>query len=118
MDDYLVKSIKNYSFKKGVSRTKEQVYFFIKFDGKKYPISFFDEHVLEVETSVVPNLRGLVDIYKLDKFFAQGLLVMMESNEYITRYEYKRYTPSKTTQPSDYAFEVLCKGWEDFKLHC
>ena len=105
-----MKSIKNYSFKKAVTRTKEQVYFFIKFDGKKYPISFFDERVLEVETSVVPNLRGLVDIYKLDKFFAQGLLVMMESNEYITKYEYKRYTPCKATQPSDYVFEGLCKG--------
>ena len=110
MDDYLVKSIKNYTAKKELSGTKEQVYFFIKFDGKKYPISFFDERVLEVETSVVPNLRGLVDIYKLDRFFAQGLLVMMESNEYITRYEYKRYTPSKTMQPSDYVSEGLCKG--------
>ena len=110
MDDYLVKSIKNYAVKRGSARTKEQVYYFIKFDGKKYPISFFDENILEVETSVVPNLRGLVDIYKLDKFFAQGLLVMMESNEYITKYEYKRYTPSKTTQPSDYVSEVACKG--------
>ena len=109
MDDYLVKSIKNYKVKRGLARAKEQVYFFIKFDGKKYPISFFDENFLEVETSVVPNLRGLVDIYKLDKFFAQGLLVMMESNEYITKYEYKRYNPSKTTQPSDYVFEVVCK---------
>ena len=105
MDYYLEKSIKNYAVKKSFARTKEQVHFFIKFDGKKYPISFFDENVLEVETSVVPSLRGLVDIYKLDKFFAQGLLVMMESNEYITKYEYKRYTPSKTTQPSDYLFE-------------
>ena len=110
MDDYLVKSIKNHAMKRGLARTKEQIYFYIKFDGKKYPISFFDENVLEVETSVVPNLRGLVDIYKLDKFFAQGLLVMMESNEYITKYEYKRYTPSKTTQPSDYVFEGVCKG--------
>ena len=110
MDDHLIKSMIKYTVNNGLSRTKEQVYFFIKFDGKKYPISFFDEHVLEVETSVVPNLRGLVDIYKLDKFFAQGLLVMMESNEYITKYEYKRYTPSKTTQPSDYVFEGLCKG--------
>ena len=110
MDDYLIKSIKNYAVKKDLGRTREQVHFFIKFDGKKYPISFFDESVLEVETSVVPNLRGLVDIYKLNRFFAQGLLVMMESNEYITRYEYKRYTPSKTTQPSDYVFEGFCKG--------
>ena len=110
MDDHLVKSIKNYTVKKALSRTKEQVYFFIRFNGRKYPISFFDEHVLEVETSVVPNLRGLVDIYKLDKFFAQGLLVMMESNEYLTKYEYKRYTPSKTKQPSDYVFEGVCKG--------
>ena len=110
MDDYLIKSIKNYAGKKDLARTKEQVHFFIKFDGKKYPISFFDESVLEVETSIVPNLRGLVDIYKLNKFFAQGLLVMMESNEYITKYEYKRYTPSKTMQPSDYVSESLCKG--------
>ena len=110
MDDHLVKLIKNRTLKKVLSRTKEQVYFFIRFDGRKYPISFFDEHVLEVETSVVPNLRGLVDIYKLDKFFAQGLLVMMESNEYITRYEYKRYTPSKTKHPSDYVFQGVCKG--------
>ena len=110
MDDSLVKSINNYPMKRGLARTKEQVHFFIKFDGKKYPISFFDERVLEVETSVVPNLRGLVDIYKLDRFFAQGLLVMMESNEYITRYEYKRYTPSKTTQPTDYVSQGLCKG--------
>ena len=51
-----------------------------------------------------------MDIYKLDKFFAQGLLVMMESNEYITKYEYKRYTPSKTTQPSDYVLQGMCKG--------
>ena len=43
MDDYLVKSINNYPMKKGLARTKEQVYFFIKFEGKKYPISFFDE---------------------------------------------------------------------------
>ena len=57
MDDYLVKSIKNYAVKRGSARTKEQVYYFIKFDGKKYPISFFDENILEVETSVVPNLR-------------------------------------------------------------
>ncbi len=104
MDDYSVKSIKNYAVKKGFARTKEQVHFFIKFDGKKYPISFFDENVLEVETSVVPNLRGLVDIYKLDKFFAQGLLVMRESNQYITQYEYKRYTPSNITPPTDYVF--------------
>ena len=110
MDDYLIKSIKNYAVKKDLARTKEQIHFFIKFDGKKYPISFFDESVLEVETSVVPNLRGLVDIYKLNKFFAQGLLVMMESNEYITKYEYKRYTPSETMQPSDYVSEGLCKG--------
>ena len=55
---------------------------------KNIQFLFFDEHVLEVETSVVPNLRGLVDITS-DKFFAQGLLVMMESNEYITKYEYK-----------------------------
>ena len=110
MDDYLVKSINNYSMKKGSARTKEQVHFFIRYDGKKYPISFFDKNVLEVETSVVPNLRGLVDIYKLDKFFAQGLLVMMESNEYITKYEYKRYTPSKTVQPSDYVSLGICKG--------
>ena len=110
MDDYLVKSIKNYTEKRGLARAKEQVYFFIKFDKKKYPISFFDESVLEVETSIVPNLRGLVDIYKLNNFFAQGLLVMMESNEYITKYEYKRYTPSKTMQPSDYVAEGLCTG--------
>jgi len=110
MDDYVVKSIKNYAMKEGLVRTKEQVHFFIKFDRKKYPISFFDENILEVETSIVPNLRGLVDIYKLDKFFAQGLLVMIESNEYITKYEYKRYTPSKTTQPSDYVFQDICKG--------
>ena len=110
MDDYLVKSIENYVAKKGLARTKEYVHFFIKFDRKKYPISFFDENVLEVETSVVPNLRGLVDIYKLDKFFAQGLLVMMESNKYITKYEYKRYSPSKTMQPSDYVFQGICKG--------
>ena len=110
MDDYLVKSIKNHAMKRGLARTKEQIYFYIKFDGKKYPISFFDEYVLEVETSVVPNLRGLVDIYKLDKFFAQGLLVMLESNEYITKYEYKRYTPSKKTQPFDYVSQGLCKG--------
>ena len=109
MDDYLVKSIKNYAVKKGLARTKEQVHFFMKFDGKKYPISFFDENILEVETTVVPHLRGLVDIYKLDQFFAQGLLVMMESNEYITKYEYKRYTPSKVTQPSDYVFQGKCK---------
>ena len=101
MDDYLVKSIKNYAKNRSLARTKEQDHFCIKFDGKKYPLSFFDENVLEVETSVVPNLRGLVDIYKLDKFFAQGLLVMMESNEYITKYEYKRYTLSNTKQPSD-----------------
>ena len=110
MDDYLVNSMKNYATKKGSVRTKEQVHFFIKFDGKKYPISFFDDNILEIETSIVPNLRGLVDIYKLDKFFAQGLLVMMESNEYITRYEYKRYTPSKTNQPSDYVFAAICNG--------
>ena len=110
MDDYLVKSIKNYVAKKGSARTKEYVHFFIKFDGKKYPISFFDENVLEVETSVVPKLRGLVNIYQLDKFFAQGLLVMMESNEYITKYEYKRYTPSNTKQPFDYVFQGVCKG--------
>ena len=110
MDDYLVKSIKNYPVENDSGRTKEQVHFFIKFDGNKYPISFFDENILEVETSIVPNLRGLVDIYKLDKFFAQGLLVMMESNEYVTKYEYKRYTPSKTTQPSDYVSQVVCKG--------
>ena len=110
MDDYLVKSIKNYPVKKDSARTKEQVHFFIKLDGNKYPISFFDENILEVETSIVPNLRGLVDIYKLDKFFAQGLLVMIESNEYVTKYEYKRYTPSKTTQPSDYVVQVVCSG--------
>ena len=110
MDDYLVKSINNYPEKKGLARTKEQVHFFIKFEEKKYPISFFDDNFLEVETSIVPKLRGLVDIYKLDKFFAQGLLVMMESNEYITKYEYKRYTPSKTTQPSDYVLQGMCKS--------
>ena len=110
MDDYLVKSIENYVAKKGLARTKEYVHFFIKFDGKKYPISFFDENVLEVETSIVPKLRGLVDIYKLDEFFAQGLLVMMESNEYITKYEYKRYTPCNVKQPSDYVFQGVCKG--------
>ena len=79
MDNYLIKLINNYPTKKGLARTKEQVHFFIKFEGKKYPISFFDENFLEVETSIVPKLRGLVDIYKLDKFFAQGLLVMMEA---------------------------------------
>ena len=84
MDDYLVKSINNYPMKKGLARTKEQVHFFIKFGGKKYPISFFDENVLEVETSIVPKLRGLVDIYKLDKFFAQGLLVMTVSYTHLT----------------------------------
>ena len=110
MDAYLVKSMKSFSDEKDLARTKEQVFFFIKFDGKKYPISFFDESVLEVETSVVPNLRGLVDIYKLDEFFAQGLLVMIESNDYITKYEYKRYTPSKITQPSDYVFQAVRKG--------
>ena len=110
MDDYLVKSINNYPMKKGVARTKEQVHFFIKFEGKKYPISFFNENFLEVETSIVAKLRGLVDIYKLDKFFAQGLLVMTESNEYITKYEYKRYTPSKTAQPFDYVLQGMCKG--------
>ena len=110
MDDYLVKSIKNFPMKKDLARIKEQVHFFIKFDGNKYPISFFDENILEVETSIVPNLRGLVDIYKLNKFFAQGLLVMVESNEYVTKYEYKRFTPSKTTQPSDYVVQGICKG--------
>ena len=110
MDDYLVKSINNYLKDNALARTKEQVHFFIKFEGIKYPISFFDENFLEVETSIVPKLRGLVDIYKLDKFFAQGLLVMMESNEYITKYEYKRYTPSKTTQPSDYVLQGMCEG--------
>ncbi|MFL2800462.1 MAG: hypothetical protein ACJZ8K_03340 [Paracoccaceae bacterium] len=110
MDDYLVKSVKNFAAKNDLARTKEQVHFFIKFDGNKYPISFFDENILEVETSIVPNLRGLVDIYKLNKFFAQGLLVMVESNEYVTKYEYKRYTPSKTIQPSDYVDQGICKG--------
>ena len=110
MDDYLIKLIKNHVAKKGLARTKEYVHFFIKFDGKKYPISFFDENILEVETSIVPHLGGLVDIYKLDQFFAQGLLVMTESNDYITKYEYKRYTPSKITQPSDYVFQGKCKA--------
>ena len=110
MDDYLVKSIKDFNKTKQLGRKRERVHFFIKFNGKKYPISFFDENILEVETTTVPYLRGLVDIYKLDQFFAQGLLVMMESNEYITRYEYKRYTPSKITQPYDYVFQGKCKA--------
>ncbi len=110
MDDYLAKLINSFPIEKGSARNKEQVHFFIKFEGKKYPISFFDKNFLEVETSLVPKLRGLVDIYKLDKFFAQGLLVMMESNEYITKYEYKRYTPSKKTQPFDYVLQGMCKG--------
>ncbi len=87
MDDYLVKSIKNYAMKKGFARTKEQVHFFIKFDRKKYPISFFDENILEVETSIVPNLRGLVDIYKLDKFFAQGLWFSIQMDQLISTVE-------------------------------
>ena len=40
MDDYLVKSIKNYVAKKGSARTKEYVYFFIKFDGKNTQFLF------------------------------------------------------------------------------
>ena len=68
MDDYLVKSIKNYSFKRGVSRTKEQVYFFIKFDGKKYPISFFDE-LMQVKCAATSNeVFSLISLTKLCVF--------------------------------------------------
>ena len=69
MDEYLVKLINNYPTKKRLGTYQRASTFLYKIRRKKIPYFFFDENFLEeIETSIVPKLRGLVDIYKLDKF--------------------------------------------------
>jgi hypothetical protein len=102
MDDYILDKIRKKDERSLLTKGKEQVDFFLKFKGKKYPITYFDNQHLEIETSVAPKLRGLVDIYRSNKYFAQCLLVVSNSGEFRTRYEYKRYTKGSKTAPTDY----------------
>ena len=102
MDDYILDKVIEKRGKAEPSKRKEYIEFFEKFKGQKFPITYFDKKVLEIETSLAPKLRGLVDIYRANKYYAQCLIVVSSSNGYRTRYEYKRYTEKSTNPPKDY----------------
>jgi len=102
MDDYILDKVTETQGKVKPSKRKEYIEFFVKFKGKKFPITYFDKKVLEVETSLAPRLRGLVDIYRANKYYAQCLIVVSNSNGFRTRYEYKRYTEKSTYPAKDY----------------
>ena len=102
MDDYILEKVVETNDKVEFLAAKEYIEFFLKFKGKKFPISYFDKEVLEIETSFAPKLRGLVDIYRANKYYAQCLIVVSSSNGYRTRYTYKRYTENLTSPPKDY----------------
>ena len=91
MDDYILDKVIEKRGKAEPSKRKEYIEFFVKFKGQKFPITYFDKKVLEIETSLAPKLRGLVDIYRANKYYAQCLIVVSNSNGFRTRYEYKRY---------------------------
>ena len=102
MDDYILDKARETQSKAEPSKRKEYIEFFVKFKGRKFPITYFDKKVLEIETSLAPKLRGLVDIYRANKYYAQCLIVVSSSNGFRTRYEYKRYTEKSTNPPKDY----------------
>ena len=105
MDDYILDKVIEKRGKAEPSKRKEYIEFFVKFKGQKFPITYFDKKVLEIETSLAPKLRGLVDIYRANKYYAQCLIVVSSSNGYRTRYEYKRYTEKSINPPRDYIKE-------------
>ena len=102
MDDYILDKIGENEEKSKEYKRKEYIEFFVKFKGEKYPITYFDKDFLEVETTLAPKLRGLVEIYRANKYCAQCLIVLSSSNGFRTRYEYKRYTEKSKNPPSDY----------------
>ena len=102
MDEYILDKVIETKSKAEPSKSKEYIEFFVKFKGKKFPITYFDKKVLEIETTLAPNLRGLVDIYRAGKYYAQCLIVVSSSNGFRTRYEYKRYTEKSANPPNDY----------------
>ena len=102
MDDYILDKVKDVEREAGSSPRKEFFEYFVKFKGRKFPIIYFDKKVLEIETSLSPNLRGLVDIYRADKYYAQCLIVVSSSNGFRVSYEYKRYTEKSAHPPNDY----------------
>ena len=102
MDDYILDKVIETQGKPETSKRKEYIEFFVKFRGKKFPITYFDKKFLEIETSLAPRLRGLVDIYRSNKYYAQCLIVVSSSNGFRTRYEYKRYTEKPINPPKDY----------------
>ena len=102
MDDYILEKVVGTNDKVEFLPAKEYIEFFVKFRGKKFPITYFDKEILEIETSFAPKLRGLVDIYRANKYYAQCLIVVSSSNGFRTRYEYKRYTEKSTNHPKDY----------------
>ena len=102
MDDFILDKLLETRDKSQPLRRREYIEFFVKFKGKKFPITYFDNKILEVETSLAPKLRGLVDIYRANKYYAQCLIVVSSINGFSTRYEYKRYTEKLTDPPKDY----------------
>ena len=99
MDDYILDKVTETRGKAEPSKRKEYIEFFVKFKGKKFPITYFDKEVLEIETSLAPKLRGLVAIYRANKYFAQCLIAVSSSNGYRTRYDSKTYTEKSTNPP-------------------
>ena len=102
MDDYILDKIGENQGESDDLKRKEYIEFFVKFKGKKYPITYFDKNFLEMETSVAPKLRGLVEIYRANKYYAQCLIVVSSINGFRTKYEYKRYTRKFKNPPTDY----------------
>ncbi len=105
MDDYILDKVNSEERKVGSSQRKEFFEYFVKFKGRKFPIIYFDKKVLEIETSLSPNLRGLVDIYRADEYYAQCLIVVSSSNGFRVSYEYKRYTEKSADPANDYIMD-------------
>lgn len=55
-----------------------------------------------VDRSVVPDLRGLVDLYDGARHLSQCLIIGSEAEGDVMTYEFKRKTPHADSAPLDY----------------
>ena len=71
-------------------------------DGGVYPVINQWKTGFSVDMSVVPQLRGHVDLYNGETHVARCLILASEEDAGIMRYDFKRTTPATDSAPADF----------------
>jgi len=102
MTTYVPKSVQEALDKARIQCMKKKNRLRVHVGEEIYPVLRLWDRGFAVEEGVIPQLRGLVDLYEGTRHLSQCLIVAADAEAGEMRYEFKRATAAADSAPLDF----------------